>query len=108
MSEELIHARECLTFDAFFDAFYKESGLDKVLVIELLEHVAHELGLPAEKLRPSDRFSVELAPGQGSAWDSGYGILLYELSSLAKKRGQNVQGKIDSVDDYLRAMALVY
>lgn len=108
MSEESLQSREPLSPDSFFDAYYKESGLDRALVIELLEHVAHELKLPVEKLRPTDRFSIELAPGKGSAWDSGYGILLYELSSLAKKRKLNTEMKIDSVDDYLRAMSLVY
>lgn len=105
---EILHARECLSPQDFFNIYYKESGLDKVLVVELLEHVAQELGLPVEKLRPGDRFSVELAPRCGNEWDSGYGILLYELKRLAKKRGRSVQGKIDSIDDYLRAMSLVY
>lgn len=108
MSEESLHARECLSPTRFFDVYYKDSGLDKALVVEILEHVAHELRLPVEKLRPSDRFSVELAPSKGSEWDSGYGILLYELSSLAKKRKLRDAMKIDSIDDYLRAMSLVY
>lgn len=105
---EVLHARESMSADVFFNSYYKDSGLDHALVIELLEHVAHELNLPVEKLRPTDRFSVELAPRQGNEWDSGYGILLYELSRLAKKRGLAIQGKIDSIDDYLRAMSLVY
>lgn len=71
---EFIHARECLSPNDFFNSYYKESGLDRVLVIELLEHVVQELGLPAEKLRPDYRFSVELAPRRGSEWDYGYGI----------------------------------
>lgn len=105
---EVFLDREGLSQDVFYEIYYKSSGLDKVLVSELLEHVAQELGLPIEKLRPTDRFSVELAPSKGNDWDSGYGILLYELNRLAKKRGQKIQGKIDSIDDYLRAMSLVY
>jgi hypothetical protein len=108
MSEEPLQSREPLSPDDFFDAYYKESGLDRVLVIELLAHVAHELELPVEKLRPTDRFSIELALGKGNAWDSGCGILLYELSSLAKRRKLSAKMKVDSVDEYLRAMSLVY
>ncbi|MEN4903522.1 hypothetical protein [Luteimonas sp. TWI1437] len=105
---DMVNAREELSPDDFFNIYYKESGLEKVLVIELLEHAAHELGLPAGKLRPQDRFSVELAARRGNEWDSGYGIILYELGHLARKRGKTIKGKIDSIDDYFKAMSLVY
>jgi len=107
MLKQLIHSRECLTPDAFYEAFYKESGIDKELVIELMEHVALELELPAGKLRPGDRLSVELAPERGNEFDSGRAILMYELGALVKQHGLALQGKVDTLDDYLKTMALV-
>ncbi|MBB3344730.1 hypothetical protein [Luteimonas sp. RC10] len=104
----MVDAREELSADDIFAIYYKKSGLEIVLVIELLEHAAQELGLPVRKLRPQDRFSVELAPRRGNELDSGCGILLCELGRLAKKRGRTIQGEIESIDDYLRAMAPVY
>jgi hypothetical protein len=101
-------SREPLLADKFYEQFYLSSGLDRALVIELLEHVAQEVRIPAELIRPDDRFAVELAPGRGNEWDSGYAILLHELASLARKRKRPITKPIATVDDYLRVMAEVY
>lgn len=101
-------SREPLAPDQFYERFYLDSGLDRALVIELLEHVAQEVRIPAERIRPDDRFAVELAPGRGNEWDSGYAILLNELASQARRRKRPITNTIATVDDYLRAMASVY
>lgn len=87
---------------------YASDGLDRDLVVEILTHVAGELRVPVSKLRPTDRFEVELAPARGDAWDSGMGILLLDLQRMAKRRGVRVEGAIVTVDDDVRAMAEVY
>ncbi|HDS1829040.1 hypothetical protein [Stenotrophomonas sp. AG209] len=76
--------------------------------MELLEHVADELRLPSGKLRPADRFSKELSPGEAHNWDSGYGALIFEFQSLAKERGVTVDRRVDSLNDYIRIMAGIY
>lgn len=59
--------------------------------------------MPKAKLRPSDRFAVELAPKKGNEWDSGYGILLFALQSQAKRTGKKLSKKIETLDDYVRS-----
>ena len=82
--KDKLREREALSPTGFYDRYYAESGLDQEIVVELLEHVADELRLPSGKLRPGDRFSKELSPGEAHGWDSGYGVLIFELQSLAK------------------------
>lgn len=105
---EIIRARETLSLDQIYDRYYVESNLDRALVLELLNHVAQEMRIPVGKIRPGDRFSDELSPRRGNEWDSGYGVLLYELKRCAAKRNKAIQGPVDTVDDYLKAMAEVY
>ena len=105
---EILLNRESLSPEQLFDHYYAASHLEQRLIVELLNHLAEELSLPVDKVRPSDRFSVELLPRKGSEWDSGYGILLFELQRLAKKKGKAIKEPIATIDDYLRAMSEVY
>jgi hypothetical protein len=100
--------RSCLSEDEFFERFYATSGIHKELLVEIVNHIAHEIGLPAGILRPADRFDVELAPTKGTEWDSGYAILVYEIQRLAKNKGIIIEGKIATVDDCIRKFAVVY
>lgn len=106
--KESLREREALSPTGFYDRYYADSGLDQETVVELLEHVADELRLPSGKLRPGDRFSKGLSPGEAHGWDSGYGVLIFELQSLAKERGIAVDRRVDSLDDYIRIMAGIY
>lgn len=100
--------RPSLNFDAFYRSYYA-GKLDREKVEELLNHVAQELSIPPTKLLPSDRFDVELRPARGWEFDSGKGILLVELDSLARKNGKPIDtAKITTLDDYLVAMAEIY
>lgn len=105
---EILLKRESLSANEIFDRYYATSSLNRELVVELLDHIAAELLLPVEKLRPDDRFAVELAPRKGSEWDSGYGILLFELRRLAKKKRKIIEKPIAIIDDYLMTMSEVY
>lgn len=107
-TKDKLREREALSPTGFYDQYYAESGLDQETVVELLEHAADELRLSSGKLRPGDRFSKELSPGEAHSWDSGYGVLVFELQSLAKKRGVAVDRRVDSLDDYIRIMAGIY
>ena len=82
--KESLREREALSPTGFYDRYYADSGLDQETVVELLEHVADELRLPSGKLRPGDRFSKELSPGEAHGWDSGYGVLIFELNRSQK------------------------
>ena len=101
-------SRVPLQFDEFYNRFYKDS-LDRDVVKELLEHVAFELTIPIDKLRPDDRFEIELRPMRGAEFDSGRDHLIVELARMAKKRGIEVEpNNMKTLDDYLRFMAGLY
>ncbi|AWH23187.1 MULTISPECIES: hypothetical protein [Stenotrophomonas] len=100
--------RDELSAPDFYAQYYLDSGFEQETVIELLRHVADELRLPAGKLRSTDRFSKELSPGQLHAWDAGYGVLIVEVQSLARKRGVAIDKRVASLDDYIRIMASIY
>lgn len=103
-----ISSRESQTPDEFYERYYQSRGYDRVLIIELLRHLELELEIPPGKVLPSDRFSIELASGRGVSWDTGYGILLYELKKLADKKRVAIESPVSTVDDYLCEMAKVY
>jgi hypothetical protein len=54
-------SRESLTSEELYERFYAQSGLDKDVVVRLWRDCASVLKLPAEKLRPTDRFEHEFA-----------------------------------------------
>ena len=103
-----LEERDELSAPDFYAKYYLGSGLEQETVIELLKHVADELRLPAGKLRPTDRFSKELSPGQLHAWDAGFGVLIVEVQALARRRGVAIDKRVDSLDDYIRIMANIY
>lgn len=103
-----ILARESITAEEIFEQYYATSGMDKELVVELLLHISAELRIPVDKLRPSDRFAFELEPTKGNEWDSGYGVLLFELNRRAKKKKKELSAPIATIDDYIVAMSEVY
>ncbi|MGN6093415.1 MAG: hypothetical protein ACTHOL_13770 [Luteibacter jiangsuensis] len=100
--------RETLPLQAIYD----EAGyLDQIpfdVFRELMTHVSEELGIPAEKLRPSDRFDAELAPEWGNEFDSGVAILAYDLKLAAKRHKRKLDGNVHTLDDYLRLMNELY
>ncbi|WP_132143250.1 hypothetical protein [Luteibacter rhizovicinus] len=100
--------RESIAPSELYKRFYADSGIDSELVIALLQHVADELCVPVDRLRPLDRFAVGLAPEPGNEWDSGHGILTMEMKSFARKRGRMVDVPILTLDDYIRFVAEVY
>jgi hypothetical protein len=100
--------RKPIDFDEFYALHY--AGLiDQKLVQELMEHVADELSIPANKLRPDDRFELELKPLTGWEFDSGQNILFIEIDKIAKERGKKVDlNTIRTLDDYIKIMAQLY
>ena len=91
--------RDELGFDDFVNLYYKDASLDQVRLRRALEEVSQAVQVPAGKLRPTDRFDVELAPPKGWELDDGTALL---RQFIAKK---DTAGKkpISTLDEYLRA-----
>ena len=100
----LFSDREELKLAEWEQRFAQGKNLDLVRLRKSLRDLAVTLDIPAGKLRPTDRFDVELAPTKGWEADDAASV----LSSLIQKRrlsGQTRALEIRTVDDYLRATA---
>ncbi|URL59395.1 hypothetical protein IM816_04605 [Luteibacter flocculans] len=100
--------RETLPLQTIYD----EAGyLDQMpfdLFRELMTHVSEELGIPAGKLRLSDRFDAELAPARGNEFDSAVAMLAYDLKLAAKRHKRKLDMSVETLDGYLRLMSELY
>ena len=98
--------REFLSMDDFCSRFYSGEGLPRERILEVLKDLSEALEIPAGKLRPSDRFLVELAPLKktwGSVDDTDFSLMLL-TKRLKKKHGVPIDMKmVKTIDDYIRA-----
>lgn len=99
-----LESRESLDDEAFYGRYYAESKLPKGLVIELRHEVAETLKVPAEKLRPGDRFGEQI----GTYWITSdeLDVLAVKGRNRAKSLGLSVDlKKLATVDEYIRCFA---
>lgn len=104
-SKRLFDDRAALSDEEIYRHF-ADVGLPQPLVLELWREVAHALHLPADKLRPSDRFGQELG---------GYWITSDDLDALgqvaaarARRQGATLSlAEIKTLDEYVRRLAAV-
>jgi hypothetical protein len=108
IAQKNIAGREVLSGTEFFDRYYFDSGIARDLVEDILQLVATELRVNVRQLRPTDRFAVELTPGRWNEWDSGFAMLMTHLDVAARERRRTIDTPVETVDDYIRAMATVY
>jgi hypothetical protein len=94
--------REDLSFDAFYRQYYQDSDLDADSVQRALDQVAGALNVPIGKLRPDDRFAVELAPQKGWELDDGAGLLGQVVRNKGAAAGAQ---QIRTLDDFIRVAA---
>lgn len=100
--------REDLNFDLFYEERYRELGFDPERVLEALNDVARAIDVPVTKIRPTDRFDVELAAERGWEFDDGVAVLSdrAERKRFRREKGTTQRSKIETVDDYIRAIAV--
>ena len=101
--------RDPLGIEQVCDLFCIEPYADRLMIKELLDHVAAELDVNPEVLRPSDRFEVELKPVKGWGFDSGVTTLMLELDRLAKEKNLSIDlSSVKTLADYVEWMLKVY
>jgi hypothetical protein len=94
--------REEMSFDEFYRQYYEHSGLGADSVRRALFEVATALQVSPTRLRPADRFNIELAPEKGWEVDDGAGLLAHVL----RNKGVIASGRqIRTLDDFVRAAA---
>jgi hypothetical protein len=97
-------AREALTDEEIYRRFYASLGLNKTEVIELWHEIAEILRVPAERMRPSDKFGKDI----GAYWITSeeLDILSTAAQLRAKLRGLTIDlASIKTVDDYVKRLA---
>jgi hypothetical protein len=97
-------AREALTDEEIYRRFYASIGLNKTEVIELWHEIAEILRVPAERMRPSDKFGKDI----GTYWITSeeLDILSTAAQQRAKLRGLTIDlASIKTADDYVKRLA---
>lgn len=103
-SMKILLAREALDDDKLYSMFYSSSGLEKSNVLRAWHDVASALHVPADRLRPSDRFGKEV----GRYWITSDELdaLAAHAQELSVERGLTVDlEKISTVDEFVRQFA---
>ncbi len=95
-----------LTVGEIYESYYADSSVSRDVVIKALEEISEELSVPLGKLRPQDRFDVELGPAPGWEYDDD----VNELMARARRRLADSglvrdAAPIRTVDDYVRLVA---
>ncbi len=95
--------REDIAMDGIYNTFFSGTNYQKDLVLELWNEVAILLRVPPGKLRPSDRFDKELAPG--GVWlrldDDAAEVNLAAQSRLRKIGAKTDFSTIQTLHDYI-------
>jgi len=99
---DLLAHRETLSPEEIYAKFYASSGLSEDCVRQLWDEIAKALGYESSRIRPSDRFGIDLKEFQ---WVDGE---VSDLDGIATERCKKKNLKIDlskilTVDDYIRA-----
>ena len=98
--------RQLLSMDDFCSQFYSGEELPRERILDVLKDLSEALEIPAGKLRPSDRFLIELAPLKntwGSVDDTDFSLMLL-TKRLEKQCGVPIDMKtVKTIDDYIRA-----
>lgn len=101
--------REPIAVEEIFSRYYGDSGLAQSVVMRLWNECAAKLKVPAEKLRPSDRFEHEFAASDfwASLDDPREDLARYAMA-LAKKHGATLDLKgTKTLDELIRQLAAV-
>lgn len=81
-------------------ARYEESGVSRASVESALRLVSSATGVPVGRIRPEDRFAVELAPERGWEFDDG----LAEISWYVESKSKGSSADVETVDDLIRLL----
>lgn len=91
-----------LSWEQIYGEFFAGKNLPKALALELWSEVANSLGLPPGKLRPADRFDIELAPPTGWEFDDDFVVVYWAAERRLKRLGLRVEhSNVQTLADYV-------
>jgi hypothetical protein len=85
---------------ALWRKLYRKNEVSLESVEVALRLVSDATTIPAGKLRPTDRFAVELAPERGWEFDDGLAEIAWYLEAKSKGSSEGLQ----TVDDLIRLL----
>jgi hypothetical protein len=105
--KSLFATRSPMTPEQVFSMHFRSAGLDPEVVVRLWREVARRLDVPADKLRPTDRFRVELdASGMFDVFDGKKDELARFAASYARTHGVVLDlTKVETVGELIEQMA---
>jgi hypothetical protein len=84
----------------FWREFYPEGEVSLQSVEQALRLVSEATEVPPGRLRPEDRFAVELAPERGWEFDDGLAEISWDLEAMKKGSSEG----IETVDDLIHRL----
>jgi predicted small integral membrane protein len=101
-----LKGRRELTLGEIYESYYADSSISRDLVGQALEEISEELSVPLGKLRPEDRFDVELGPTPGWEYDDDVSdVMAHARRRLADSHASQDVSSVRTVDDYVRLVA---
>ena len=98
--------RRDLTLGEIYESYYADSSISKDLVGQALQEISEDLSVPLGKLRPEDRFDVELGPTPGWEYDDDVSdVMARARRRLVDSNASQDVSSIRTVDDYVRLVA---
>jgi len=95
--------RDDLSLHQIYHSHFSETGVPEKRFVELWTELSRVLEIPAGKLRPSDRFDVELSPPKGFEFNDQINDVKYLIGKYCERTGASPTS-IKTVSDYLIAL----
>jgi len=94
------HERATLSFEQFWREFYPGEEVRLESIAEALRLISDATEVAPGKLRPTDRFTAELAPERGWEFDDG----LAEVAWYVEWESKGSSAGLETVDDLIRLL----
>jgi len=102
---QALSGRESLTDVEIYRRFYAGCNFDEAAVRSAWNEIAETLRVPADKLRPTDKFGADI--GASFITSEGLDTLAELATQRAARRGKEVDiSTLATVDDYVKAFAV--
>lgn len=101
--------REDMNIHEFYKKYYIGSNLPFNIVKDILHEVSMATEIPAEKLRPTDRFDKEFLPATGWEFDDGIYMLVHNIKQRLKKSNNDIDwDSLETLDNFILTVGPEY
>jgi hypothetical protein len=94
--------RARVSIEQFAKTYYSQTDIPQHVIRDALQRIEMATDIPAELLRPTDRFAIELAPPRGWEYDDGLITFSAQLRRDAAAAGVDLRFEnVNTIDDYI-------